>query len=318
MYNVNLNLFLEPPIKRWKEKRALSQEAFEQACRLCEPLLSETERREYAGRVIYPHGAIAQMMLGDYSPRKGLHDEEKEKLLQGMRHMASFNLNIWINNVWGIDKALIVYEPDENLMLGGSDWWRSYTTDYVIGRFAPRMIYVSLLGLESQPGKGDLYEGAYVGFDFFDGEVRLAVLHVTRKGDLDPFYLHEFTFRPGMTLGEVVDGYHFSSPYKSCVEATQLRASKGKFTPEEVTELFRKSGQAIAARVLPLVLGLLGDEFIVIPNHLDVNSFDYEQEDVEFPERSRSTDPVAEIKDATEEAALFYIEHVKLKKMDLN
>ena len=298
----------------------MSSQAFADTYRMFERQLSDADRRACAGRVIYPHGYIVENMLGEELPSDSLSEEKLETLLSNMRMMSSFTLGTWINNVWGIDKTIALYSPKEIRALTNTYWWRACKTDYVIEQFSHGMIYVSLNGLSDPTGNEALYEGVYAGLDYFEDKVCLALLHVTKQGRLDPFYLHEFDLTPGKTLGEVVDEYRYASPYRPYVEYVQRFKVDKEVTKERFETLMKLSGEAMANRVFPLVLGLISGDFEVRPHELDVRTLEFQAAaEIAYPKHDKSSDPVEEVNAAVKKnAMIFYLQQKRHDKAKLN
>ena len=294
-FDSRLMPFLEPPIRRWKELRSLSRQAFDETYRMFDRQLSEEERAVYKACVLYPHGYIAQEMMGNDVPSYEISKSEAVDWIKNMRSMATFSLSTWINNVWGVDKVIALYPPQETCAVIQSDWWCDYKTDDILTNFKPWMAYVSLHGVHDSTGNQDLFEGMYVAFDYFEGEVWLALLHMTKRGTFDPFYFHELTFKPGMTLGEVVDGYRYSSPYRNYVEFAYWHERHGEVSKGEFEALMQVSGQVMASRLFPLLLGLVGGELQTEIHSLDTSSFVYESEPIDLPDRNQATDPISDV-----------------------
>ena len=234
-------------------------------------------------------------MIGHGVPSHEISKSEAVEWIKNMRGMATFCLSTWINNVWGVDKVIALYPPQETFAVILSDWWRDYKTEEILTNFKPWMAYVSLHGVNDSTGNQDLFEGMYVTFDYFEGEVRLALLHMTKRGTFDPFYFHEFTFKPGMTLGEVVDGYRYSSLYRNYVEFAHWHERHGEVSKGEFEALMQLSSQAMASRLFSLLLGFVGGELQTEIHSLDTSSFVYESEPIDLPDRNQATDPISEI-----------------------
>lgn len=316
--DIRLKPYLEPPIRRWQYERAMSREAYEETYRMIGSSMPEAEKDAHKARVIYPHGYIAQSLMGAGGSIEDRPIPEQEAWLASMKQMASFSLSVWINNVWGLDKVIAVYPPNESHKVIEDSWWRGYTTDYVLEHFKPWMIYVSFCGMNDSTGALDLYEGMYVAFDYFEGEIRLALLHMTKRGTFDPFYFHEFTFKPGMTLGDVVDQYEYTSPYRQYVEYALSHERQGQVSKKGFEMMMQLSGQAMAKRVLPLVLGLIGGEFETKHFGVEMQGFGLEVKDAQLPDRKEGIDPTMLVTQSADEAALFLIRRWQRGRTDLN
>ena len=318
-YDSRLRLIVEPPIRRWKDQRSLSRQAFEETFRMFERQLTEEEKSVYQGRVLYPHGYIAQEMMGSDVPSYAMSQVEATTWIKNMRNMAVFSLSTWINNVWAVDKVIALYPPQETCAVIQSDWWREYKTDDIITNFKPWMAYVSLYGLHDSTGNQDLYEGMYVAYDYFEGEVRLSLLHMTKRGTFDPFYFHEFTFKPGITLGEVVDSYRYLSPYRNYVQYAHWHERHGEVSKAGFEAMMQLSGQAMAARIFPLLIGLYGGELEIKHHTIDPQTYEYTPVDQGFPMRSPVADPVEEVdRTAQNDVSLYVIRQRKRDQATLN
>ena len=142
---------------------------------------------------------------------------------------------------------------------------------------------------------------------------------MTKAGYFDPFYFHEFSLKKGMTLEEVVDGYRYSSPY-AAYTLSAFRAETGKkVTKEEFEALMTTTGQAIAARVFPLILGLFGGELEVCSKTVNVRTFAWEEQPSTLPARARNVDPVEAVKESEKgDANLYLIRQWERDKATLN
>ena len=318
-FDSRLMPFLEPPIRRLNSNRELSRQAFEEMYRLFEDQISDKEKQLYCDRVLFPHGIIAQEMTGSDVPSCQMSKSEAVDWIKNMRSMATFSLSTWINNVWSVDKVIALYPPQEICSVIHCDWWRNYKTDYIMANFKPWMAYLSLHGLRDSSGNQDLYEGMYVAFDYFEGEVRLALLHMTKRGTFDPFYFHEFSFKSGMTLGEVVDGYRYSSPYRNYVEFAHWHERRGEVSKGEFEALMQVSGQVMASRLFPLLLGLVGGELQTEIHSLDTSSFVYESELGDLPDRNQTIDPISAVDAGQNRSAkLCFVKQHQREKDSLN
>ena len=319
MLEFRLNPFIISPIRRWNSNRELSQQAFEETYQLVKNLISDKEKELYRDRVLFPHGVFTVEMIGHGVPSHEISKSEAVEWIKNMRGMATFCLSTWINNVWGVDKVIALYPPQETFAVILSDWWRDYKTEEILTNFKPWMAYVSLHGVNDSTGNQDLFEGMYVTFDYFEGEVRLALLHMTKRGTFDPFYFHEFTFKPGMTLGEVVDGYRYSSPYRNYVEFAHWHERHGEVSKGEFEALMQLSGQAMASRLFPLLLGFVGGELQTEIHSLDTSSFVYESEPIDLLDRNQTTDPISEVDAGQNRSAkLCFVKQRRREKASLN
>lgn len=319
MLEFRLNPFIISPIRRWNSNRELSRQAFEETYLLVKNLISDKEKELYRDRVLFPHGVFATEMMGHDMPSHEISKSEAVDWIKNMRGMATFSLSTWINNVWGVDKVIALYSPQETCAVIQSDWWRDYKTDDIIENFKPWMAYVSLHGVHDSTGNQDLFEGMYVAFDYFEGDVRLSLLHMTKRGTFDPFYFHEFAFKPGMTLGEVVDGYRYSSPYRNYVEFAHWHERHGEVSKGEFEALMQLSGQAMASRLFPLLLGFVGGELRTEIHSLNTSSFAYESEPIDLPDRNQATDPISEVDAGKNRSAkLCFVKQYQREKGSLN
>ena len=313
-YDSRLRLIVEPPIRRWKDQRTLSRQAFEETYRMFDRQLPEEEKAVYQDRVLYPHGYIAQEMMGCDVPSYQMSKYETEDWIKKMRSMATFSLSTWINTVWGVDKVIALYPPQETCTVIQSDWWRNYKTDDIMANFKPWMAYVSLHGLRDSSGNQDLYEGMYVAYDYFEGEVRLSLLHMTKRGTFDPFYFHEFPIKPGVYLGDMVDRYQYASPYRHYVEFAHWHERHGEVSKEGFEALMQLSGQAMAARIFPLLIGLFGGELEVKHHTIQTSTFEYTPASLDLPAHSSVSDPVEEVDRTTEKDVSLYV--IRQRKRD--
>ena len=99
-----------------------------------------------------------------------------------LEHFVPPFLRTWLEPQWAIQKVIGVVPSSELEQLLGTKWWRDYTTDFILERFKPWSIYISFNDMADPTGSDRLYEGAYVTFDWQDGELRLVIQHMTRTG----------------------------------------------------------------------------------------------------------------------------------------
>lgn len=126
-------------------------------------------------------------------------------------------------------------------------------------------------------------------------------------------------FKPGMTLGEVVDGYRYSSPYRNYVEFAHWHERHGEVSKGEFEALMQLSGQAMASRLFPLLLWFIGAELQIEIHSLDTSSFVYESEPIDLLDRNLATDPISEVDAGQNRSAkLCFVKQYQREKGSLN
>ena len=121
MLEFRLNPFIISPIRRWNSNRELSRQAFEETYQLVKNLISDKEKELYRDRVLFPHGVFTVEMIGHGVPSHEISKSEAVEWIKNMRGMATFCLSTWINNVWGVDKVIALYPPQETFAVILSD-----------------------------------------------------------------------------------------------------------------------------------------------------------------------------------------------------
>ncbi|WP_443743377.1 hypothetical protein [Sutterella sp.] len=193
---------------------------------------------------------------------------------------------------WGMESTMCFCLPQELEALKNGDWWRNYTTDFLIDRFTPWCVYLSLRGIIASRGAIQ-YEGAYVGFECSEkGLVLYCQLLTDQARYCGSEFYHEYRFERGQTLGEVVDNYHAESPFPDLI-ARNL-AALYKDPVEKPRYYITHNGKKLAEYILPLLVGLFSDDFTKETYEIDMDDDSFETVKLlpaNEPIRSRNMNP---------------------------
>lgn len=203
--------------------------------------------------VLYSMTSVAQSVMQD-----SVKDPEMYRQLYEMMPLYR---TMTILGAWGINKQICAFLPSQLHQLTQADWWREYTTDYVIKKFMPWSVYFSLEGLMTPEGNTAPFGGMFAGFELVDGRLKLYCQHCPRNRETD-FSLeqyYKFDFAPGQTLAEVFDNYRFEMPYNKLLCKEIMEGAQDP-SLDAFERMMRQSGQAVASRLFPLLIGWLSEE----------------------------------------------------------
>ena len=173
---------------------------------------------------------------------------------QYIRLIRGFRQGFWLG-IWGLDKTVAVFDAKKTAFASSdADWWQDYSTEWVTERFLPWSIYID------EPDESNQSIGYFVGFEASGGKLRLCCQQMLKADDFDPFLHHEFDFRPGLTLGEIADGYAFANSVSEDLIQCYCRRWPGMDT-EEAREQLTEAGRDVAKRVLPFLVAFLSEDF---------------------------------------------------------
>ncbi|MDO4937296.1 MAG: hypothetical protein Q4E62_05200, partial [Sutterellaceae bacterium] len=153
----------------------------------------------YASKVLLPLrliGEVGGLIRDDGLTPTDLQREKAEETVCYC-HCSS------ILSAWALKNTVCAYRPRELHGFIENDWWRDYTTDFVIEQFKPWSVFFTLEGVAHPKGKEAIFGGMYAGFTVTNGRLKLYCQHAL-KGKLPHFMLyHEFDMTKGQTLGQV-------------------------------------------------------------------------------------------------------------------
>lgn len=286
-----LDEIVGPPYGRWLEIRENGVDELVRAGMLPSTSAHMTED---ADRRVFEEHAPNVAPFVEQALRVPFFSSEAEARKMTLEHFVPPFLRTWLEPQWAIQKVIGVVPSSELEQLLGTKWWRDYTADFILERFKPWSIYISFNDMADPTGSDRLYEGAYVTFDWQDGELRLVIQHMTRTGVCNPALYHSYPFPKGRSLVEIVENYAYDSPYAPLVESLDVEG--------DMREVLRHSGRVIACRVLPLLIAMLSEDFERVMLKIDMRTGEYDlHRAVELADRPWDGDILSTLKRADDD-----------------
>lgn len=302
-----LDEIVGPPYGRWLEIRENGVDELVRAGMLPSTTAHMTED---ADRRVFEEHAPNVAPFVEQALRVPFFSNEAEARKMTLEHFVPPFLRTWLEPQWAIQKVIGVVPSCELEQLLGTKWWCEYMTDFVLERFKPWAIYISFNDMADPTGSDRLYEGAYVTFDRQDGELRLVIQHMTRTGVCNPTLFHSFPFGKGRSLGEIVEGYVYDSPYASLVESA--------LQEDNVHEVLCYGGKVIACRVLPLLIAMLSEDFERVMLKIDMRAGEYDlHRTVELADRPWDGDILSTLKRADDDEVSLLVVRPKVFGLDV-
>lgn len=162
---------------------------------------------------------------------------------------------------WSIGKNVGIFGAGNLVEISEADWWRGYTTDWLLERFASWCVFISLRGVTDSEGGTECFGGYYAGFDWFDGQLRLFCQYQVEAGGFGPECFFEYPFPKGISLGEVIDRYEYDLPGFEFLRQKFVQQEGCEICSLDFRELMTEYGQNVGRRLLALLVGMFGEDF---------------------------------------------------------
>lgn len=227
----------------------------------------------YADRVVFPLAHVLWVMtvgrqMQDEEDEAGNPEEaESEASEEDEEEVPPYDPSVFDASIveacfplevlaWSVDKVAVSFDNEAfNRVFVDPDWWKGFTTDWVLEHFTPRALWIA-----PHFAKGTRWcTGFITGFTATESGLTLWCQPVDASWDWYPKILFEIPLEPGRTLGEVARELTFSHFAADALEAEDAKKARPGDRPwrERMTEGIR----AHAAHFLPLLVAAIGDDY---------------------------------------------------------
>ncbi|MDO5532922.1 hypothetical protein [Sutterella sp.] len=222
---------------------------------------------------------------------------------------------------WAVEKLCVGLEPEvAGPVLADMEWWKAFTTDWVLDHFTPWALWIALPPETTAEGegKGRALRGFFTGLTATESGPALWCQPAYGHGDLPPEEWFEIPLRSGRTLGDVAGSLAFTHFAAGVLE--EQAGEKGDSAAVAGASWRDRMGakvRAHAAKFLPLLVAAVGDEYARECLRVDLGAHASEPASTALPVRDTRGGDVALIRAMTART-LTVVKVTQQKAKDLN